>query len=82
MFPYILIIGLLLLIIVAQFVFIYRKLKTNHDGQIVITTTGDGKKIFALELNKNPEEIEGLNSISFKVTGEKRSGYEDPYIPQ
>lgn len=75
---YLLLIGFLIFIIIAQGVFIYQKLKTTYDGQIVITTNADGKKIFVLELNKDPEEIEGLNSILFKVTGEQRSGYEEP----
>ena len=75
---YILIIVVLILIICIQYVLYHVKPMIKHDGQIVITTNEEGKKIFTLELDKDPEEIENLNSISFKVTGEQKSGYEAP----
>ena len=37
------------------------------EGKIVITEGLDGKKLFSLELDKTPEEIEAMDVISFKV---------------
>jgi hypothetical protein len=36
-------------------------------GQIIITVDERGKKLFSLELDKNPDEIANMRSILFKV---------------
>lgn len=48
-----------------------KRYRPMHGGQIVIYTQADGKKIFSLELDRDPSEIEEAESITFKVTGEK-----------
>ena len=40
------------------------------DGHIVVTENGDGKKVFSLELNKNPDDLEKEEFIVFKVVEE------------
>ena len=52
------------------------------DGQIVITQTENGAKNFSLELDKTPEEIEKMKSVTFDVTDkESAEGYENPDQP-
>lgn len=43
-------------------------IRYRHGGQIVISKDEDGKKLFSLELDKDPDEIEKMRYISFKVT--------------
>lgn len=52
---------------VIQIFLIRRRFKTV--GKIVITEN-DGKKLFSLELDKNPDEIENMRYVAFKVTHE------------
>lgn len=61
-----------MLIIIAMLIIaiglnVYLWKRRPHDGEIVITTNRDGKKIFSLELDKTPEEIEKMKRVSFKV---------------
>lgn len=56
-----------ILILNAAMGIISRKRNGHHDGKIIVTKTSDGKKIFTLELDGDPDEIEGKDSISFKV---------------
>ena len=39
----------------------------SYDGKIIITQEASGKKIFSLELDKAPIEIENMKRITFKV---------------
>jgi len=39
-------------------------------GQIVITEDASGKKLFSLELDKAPVEIEQMKKVTFKVVSE------------
>jgi hypothetical protein len=41
--------------------------RTKPVGQIVITVDDRGKKLFSLELDKNPDEIANMTNIVFKV---------------
>lgn len=41
--------------------------KTIFQGELVITETNEGKKMFSLELSKNPDEISHMEAITFKV---------------
>ena len=38
-----------------------------YDGTVVITTDENGKRIFSLELDRDPDEIEEMDNILFKV---------------
>lgn len=60
----IIIIGIVVIAICLN-VFLWKR--RSHDGEIVITTDRSGKKIFSLELDKTPEEIEKMKRVSFKV---------------
>ena len=44
--------------------------KRSHDGLIVITRDEEGKKLFSLELDKEPDDIEQMRYVVFKVTDE------------
>lgn len=52
---------------IIQIFLIKRRFKTV--GKIVITEN-DGKKLFSLELDKNPDEIENMRYVAFRVTHE------------
>jgi hypothetical protein len=39
----------------------------RHEGQIVVMEDEEGKKIFTLELNGDPEDIVRMKSVTFKV---------------
>lgn len=56
---------------------ILQHISERPDGQIVINKDIDGKKVFLLEINKNPEELEFQDIVKFKVTSETSSGYGD-----
>ena len=54
-------------------IFVTLQIQSRHrriDGHIVVTQNGDGKKIFSLELNKNPDDLELEEFIVFKVVEE------------
>lgn len=38
-----------------------------HDGELVVETNDEGRKLFSLQLDGDPEEIEQKSSISFKI---------------
>jgi hypothetical protein len=41
------------------------------DGEIVVTTDPEtGKKVFSLEIDKSPEEIEAMDIILFRVNSQ------------
>lgn len=45
----------------------FNALEPEHDGDMVIEHAEDGRKIFALQLNGDPEKIAEQGSVSFKV---------------
>jgi hypothetical protein len=61
------IIGVLFLMFIIIFEMVIWRKRRSYDGVIVITRDRTGKKLFSLELDKTPEEIEKMKSISFKV---------------
>lgn len=44
-----------------------------YDGDAVVSTMSDGKKLYSLELNGDPEELDQKDSITFKVKTPKKS---------
>lgn len=46
-----------------------KKYEGKHvfQGELVVTETREGKKVFSLELDKAPEELARMDSITFKV---------------
>ncbi|MET0785750.1 MAG: hypothetical protein ABWY25_03515 [Paenisporosarcina sp.] len=56
---------LILALIAFNLLTIFRK--KHPDGQIIIHIDSSGKKIFSLELDKGPEEIENMKNVHFKV---------------
>jgi hypothetical protein len=57
--------------------YVLLKFRARDDGQIVITTTEDGKRIFSLELDKDPDELELMERVTFKVTDQQHPEYDD-----
>jgi len=47
-----------------------------HEGQLVIRQD-DGKKVFLLELNIDPDDLEHMRSVTFKITDEQDVTYTD-----
>ena len=45
----------------------YDVISEDPEGQLVVKEAEDGKKLFSLELNRPPEEIEQMDTIRFKV---------------
>lgn len=45
----------------------YDIISADPEGQLVVKEGEDGKKLFSLELNRPPEEIEQMDTIRFKV---------------
>jgi hypothetical protein len=50
-------------------------METKIDGNIIISENREGNKLFSLELEKSPEELEDMNVISFKVIKSDTSGF-------
>lgn len=70
------IILIIIIIIVTPITQIYLiKRKFKPVGQIVITEN-NGKKLFSLELARNPDEIANMKTIIFEVVNETT---EDPF---
>lgn len=61
----ILVVGFIAIVAVFSNMAWYRR--KSHGGQIIITQDADGKKLFSLELDKAPIEIEQMKRITFKV---------------
>lgn len=60
-------------VIYTALCFLYFIIKSRqHDGKMVVTTTEEGKTIFTLELEGDPEELRHKRSISFKVDSSNR----------
>ena len=58
-------------------IILQRRLWRRHeDGLIVITENEDGKKMFTLELDKDPDEIASMDYILFKVTDQATEEFE------
>lgn len=55
----------------------YYKSDVPYDGNMVIRSNNVGNKMFSLELNSDPNDIEGKESISFKVHREPFEDFED-----
>lgn len=45
----------------------------GYDGQIVISSPEPGKRVFLLELNKDPDDIQRMGTVLFRVVEEKAS---------
>lgn len=62
----IIIVGVVVLIIaICMNVYLWKR--RSPDGEILIITDRFGHKLFSLELDKTPEEIENMKAVSFKV---------------
>lgn len=45
----------------------YHAVEAQTDGEIVVMVNEDGKKIYSLELNSDPNEIDNKELVKFKV---------------
>jgi preprotein translocase subunit SecG len=61
-----LILGAVLIIVILLFVYVLLSSK-SHDGQMVVTTTEEGKIICTLELDGDVADLMNRKAISFKV---------------
>ena len=53
----------------AYLIFKLHSITNKNDGEIVVSTDPDtGTRIFSLELDRTPEEIENMKYVSFVVT--------------
>jgi hypothetical protein len=70
------IVYLVIIIAIVVFINVYLVLKLTSkmyktDGEIVVTTDLEtGKKVFSLEIDKTPEEIEAMDVILFRVNSQ------------
>lgn len=44
-----------------------RKNRQKYGGDIVVTKREDGKKVFRLELESDPEELENQKEVTFRI---------------
>ena len=59
---------LAIILVVLGCVNLYLMFKPKkYDGAIVITTQENGKRLFSLEINRDPEELEKMTAVLFKV---------------
>lgn len=50
--------------------FIFSQLHKSYDGKVVITKSDEGKTLFTLELDIDPDEIKNMYALNFKVMDE------------
>lgn len=50
---------------------------TRYQGRLVVTKNPDGHRLFMLEVDANPDDMEKMKRVSFKVTDKKRPEYEE-----
>lgn len=65
--------GSLMIVILLIGILLYvssRQYKTKNDGEIIISRGDNGKTVFTLELEIDPDDIRDRDSILFKVTDE------------
>jgi len=55
------------MIVVVLLLDLYRLSTTHEVGHIVLTKDAEGKKTFTLELNDDPEQLEFLKKVSFRI---------------
>ena len=60
------VLGVLMIVKVLLWVYFFIEGK-KPDGRIIVSTNKFGKKMFSLELEKTPEEIENMRTIFFRV---------------
>lgn len=46
----------------------FDKTEAGYDGNVVVTKTKEGKKLYSLELNGDPENLDKKDSLKFKMT--------------
>jgi hypothetical protein len=66
-FNLLLIANIVLMLVIIVLRFAKPVNKNPYDGQIVISVTESGKKLFSLELAGDPEDLEGKESVTFKI---------------
>ncbi len=62
--------GALLILAFVVGLLLRAKSRTSYDGHIVVSTTEEGKKLFTLELDGDPHELEKRESVTFKIRSE------------
>lgn len=67
---------LMLLFVIFGCIIRMRRLST-YQGRLVVTKNDDGKRFFMLEVDANPDDMEKMKRVSFKVTDKKRPEYEE-----
>ncbi len=56
----------------------YKNSDVGYDGEMVVTEDGGGVKNFMLSLDKDPEDLKDMKSVSFKV---QKNGTPEPHLP-
>lgn len=73
-----LLVVLIVLLVIFTFACVIRMRRlSTYQGSMVITTNPEGKKLFLLEVDSDPDEMQKMKRVSFKVTDKKRPGYEE-----
>jgi len=56
----------------------YKNSGAAYDGEMVVTEDGGGVRNFMLSLDKDPEALKDMKSVSFKVQKDEPA---EPYLP-
>lgn len=66
-----LIIILVVIVILAVIFRLFLKAQREYDGEMVVTSTIEGGKMFSLELYGDPNDLEFKKRVVFKVVNEE-----------
>lgn len=50
---------------------------SKYQGRLVVTRNDIGHRLFMLEVDADPDDMEKMKRVSFKVTDKKRPEYEE-----
>ena len=57
-----------ILVLIATYISFWERFVQKHyDGRMVVGFSESGVKVFSLELNKNPEDLELKDEVTFEV---------------
>ena len=60
-----------ILVLIATYIsFWIRYVQKKYDGRMVVGISESGVKIFSLELNEDPEDLETKNAVTFEVVSD------------
>lgn len=74
----VILIFLIIMLVIFAFACVIRLRRlSTYQGRLVVTRNDNGHRLFMLEVDADPDDMEKMKRVSFKVTDKKRPEYEE-----